>query len=101
MRSTKDLKDIVTDVRGRSKGRFTETGKMALAGTTSYVDQVEEEGSFIAKTSNGSVTYGMRSKEEKKSSADVSNYKTTPEEENRNAKLALLALSDKDTIETQ
>ena len=74
---------------------------MALAGTTSYVDQVEEEGSFIAKTSNGGVTYGMRSKEEKKSSADVSNYKTTPEEENRNAKLALLALSDKDTIETQ
>lgn len=43
----------------------------------------------------------MRSKEEKKSSADVSNYKTTPEEENRNAKLALLALSDKDTIESQ
>lgn len=27
MRSAKDLKDIVTDVRGKSKGKYTEAGK--------------------------------------------------------------------------
>ena len=77
---------------------------MALANTSSYNDQNEEEGSFIAKTSNGGVTYGLRNRnqaEEKKSSTNVINYNTTPEEDARNAKLALLASSDKDTIETQ
>jgi hypothetical protein len=77
---------------------------MALANTSSYKDQNEEEGSFIAKTSNGGVTYGLRNRnqaEEKKSSTNVINYNTTPEEDARNAKLALLASSDKDTIETQ
>ena len=38
MRSAKDLKDIVSEVRGRSKGKFTEAGKMALANTTSFND---------------------------------------------------------------
>jgi len=32
---------------------------------------------------------------------NVINYNTTPEDDARNAKLALLASSDKDTIETQ
>jgi len=71
---------------------------MSLHGNAQIETTVqEEEGSFIAKTSNGGVTYGSRP-------IKLENFKTaavTQEDENRAQKLSLLASSDKDTIEVQ
>ena len=52
MRSTKDLKDIVTDIRGKSKGRFTEGAKMpSTQGMSMYQNKenADDDGPFIAK----------------------------------------------------
>jgi len=61
MRSTKDLKDIVTDIRGKSKGRFTEAGKMTLMNpSTLDISQNDGDSSFVARMQTGGVTYGQR-----------------------------------------
>ena len=84
MRSTKDLKDIVTDIRGKSKGRLPGKGEMPSLNQTfgTNKENTDDEGSFIAKAKNGGVTYGARkhtvdSSNGGKSSNDVGYY-TTP-----------------------
>lgn len=92
MRSAKDLKDIVTEVRGKSKGRIIEAGKASLNKTETLDTYTDQDGSFT-RSSLGAAAYGNRPK----LPIDEKNYKTN--EDAQAKKIALLKESDKDTIE--
>jgi hypothetical protein len=97
LRSAKDLKEMVTDARAKSKGRLTEAARMQLAGTTPIESLPPLNGEDYARTQTGGATYGNRVK----ASIDGQYSTTRVEEDARQAKLALLASSDKETIESQ